>query len=320
VLAGAAVTNTGNTVINGNVGVYSGSSVTGFPPGIVTGGVIHSADSVAMGAQNDLTTAFVNAAGRPSNGTLPGDIGGLTFLPGVYTASSGLGITGTVTLNGNGNSSAVFIFQVGSALTTADTNSTVNLIGGAQASNVFWQIGSSATLGTSTIFNGTILAQASITLNTGAVLNGRALARIGTVSLAGNAIVNPGPSGAPGTISLSCPAPNAQIGQPYFSALEATGGLPPYTYSVNTGVFGPTFTLNPTTGIITGTPTASATDSFGARAVDSIGGVATANCSITISPTVAPLAPTPAPSSLILVLTALGVMALYYYGVRRLRV
>jgi len=163
ILAGSTVTNTGNTLITGgNVGVFSGTAVTGFPPGVITGGVIHAGDAVAATAQNDLTTAYVNAAGRSSNGGLPGDIGGLTFLPGVYSTASSLGITGTVTLNGNGNSGAIFIFQIGSTLTTATSNSNVNLIGGAQASNVFWQVGSSATLGTGTIFNGTILAQASI--------------------------------------------------------------------------------------------------------------------------------------------------------------
>src|ERR1700722_16148859 len=97
---------------------------------------------------------------------LPGDIGGTTLLPGVYCNASSLGITGTVTLNGNGDSNAVFIFQIGSTLITATNNSTVNLIGGAQASNVFWQVGSSATLGTYTTFNGTIMAQASITVTT----------------------------------------------------------------------------------------------------------------------------------------------------------
>ena len=182
VLAGSTVTNTGNTVVVGNVGVFPGTAVTGFPPGIVTGGVQHAGDAVAGTAQGYLTAAYADAAGRALNGAISGDIGGTTFLPGVYRSSSSLGITGTVTLNGNGNPNAVFIFQIASTLITAAGNSVVNLIGGAQASNVFWQVGSSATLGTNTIFNGTILAQASITLTTGAVLNGRALARTGAVT------------------------------------------------------------------------------------------------------------------------------------------
>jgi hypothetical protein len=185
---------------------------------------------VAAAAQNDLTTAYVDAAGRAANATVAGDIGGQTFLPGVYKSTSTLGITGTVTLNGNGNSSAVFIFQIASTLTTAAGNSIVNLIGGAQASNVFWQVGSSATLGTNTVFNGTILAQASITLTTGAVLNGRALARTGAVTLDTNAVTSPGSAGAPGALSVSCAFPTAVLNQPYTSAVTANGGIPPYIF------------------------------------------------------------------------------------------
>lgn len=208
-LAGSTVTNTGPTVVTGgDVGVSPGSAVTGFPPGTVTGGVIHAADSVAATAQSDLTNAYVNAAGRPTANTLTGDIGGQAFLPGVYRATTTLGITGTVTLNGNGNPNSVFIFQVGSALTTAAGNSIVLLTNGATASNVFWQVGSSATLGTNTIFAGTILAQASVTLTTGAVLNGRALARTGAVTFDSNAVTNPGPAAvAPPPV----PAPSSLI-------------------------------------------------------------------------------------------------------------
>jgi hypothetical protein len=309
VLAGSTVTNTGNTVINGNVGVFAGTAVTGFPPGIVTGGVIHAADGVAATAQNDLTTAYVNAAGRPSNGALPGDIGGMTLLPGVYTASSSLGITGTVTLNGNGNQNAVFIIQVGTALTTAANNSTVNLIGGAQASNVFWEVGSSATLGTYTLFNGTILAQASITLNTGAVLNGRALARTGAVTLAGNSVSNPGVAGATTPLSLSCPFPTGQLNQPYASALLATGGIPPYTYSISVGSLPSLLTLTASTGAINGTPLVLGTFSYTGNVVDSTSTTATAGCTINIA--AATPAATPAPPSSILVLIALTFVGIY---------
>jgi hypothetical protein len=140
VLAGSTVTSTGNTVVNGNLGVSPGTAVTGFGPGIVTNGATYTGvGSLAGTAQSDLTTAYVDAAGRACPGpALAGDIGGLTFLPGVYcNSSTSVGITGTVTLNGNGNPNAVFIFQIGTTLTTASTNSTVNLIGGASASNVF---------------------------------------------------------------------------------------------------------------------------------------------------------------------------------------
>jgi hypothetical protein len=309
VLAGSTVTNTGNTVVIGNVGVAPGTAVTGFPPGIVTGGVIHAGDAVAATAQADLTTAYVDAAGRAMTGSVAGDIGGATFLPGVYKSTSSLAITGTVTLNGNGNSNAVFIFQIASTLTTAAGNSIVNLIGGAQASNVFWQVGSSATLGTNTLFNGTILAQASVTLTTGAVLNGRALARTGAVTLDTNAVTNPGPSGAPGALSVACAFPSGQVNVSYNSALLATGGLPPYAYSISAGNLPTGLTLNPSTGAITGTPGAGGTFSYTGRVVDSQSNVATNGCAITIQAAVPP--PVPAPPSLILVLTALALVGLY---------
>ena len=192
VLAGSTVTNTGVTVVNGNLGLSPGTAVTGFLPGIVTNGAINAGNAVAAQAKSDLTAAYNAAAGQACPGPmLPGDIGGSTFLPGVYCNASSVGITGTVTLDGNGDSNSVFIFQMGSTLITAAGNSTVNLINGADASNVFWQVGSSATLGTYTNFAGTILAQASITVNTGAVLNGRAFARTAAVTLDTNAVTVP---------------------------------------------------------------------------------------------------------------------------------
>jgi hypothetical protein len=201
------VTNTGPTVVSGNLGVSPGSAVTGFPPGTVTGTIYTLVGSLAGTAQNDLTAAYLDAQGRACPGpALPGDIGGKVFLPGVYCNATSVGITGTVTLNGNGDPNAVFIFQIGSTLTTAASNSNVNLVGGAQASNVFWQVGSSATLGTNTIFNGIILAQSSITLTTGAVFNGRALARTGAVTLDSNLMTNPNTSPP-----ASVPAPPSLI-------------------------------------------------------------------------------------------------------------
>jgi len=327
VLAGSTVTNTGPTIVTGNVGVSAGSAVTGFPPGIVVGGAIHAADAVAAAAQNDLTTAYLDAAGRPFvTFNAGGDIGGQTILPGVYRSiSSTLGITGIVTLNGNGNPNAVFIFQIPSALTTAAGNSFVNLIGGAQASNVFWQVGSSATLGTGTVFNGTILAQASVTLTTAAVLNGRALARVGAVTLDTNAVTNPGPAGVPpATLSVACPASSGQLGQPYTSALVATGGLPPYAFSISGGTLPPSLVLNSATGVINGTPTVAGFFPFTARVVDSTSTAATNNCSIFIpagpggGPGGGPGA-TPIPSSLILVTMALFCGGIYHARERLLR-
>ncbi len=151
-LGGQTVTSTGLTTLNGDLGVSPGSSLTGFPPGKVNG-TIHATDPVASQAQADLTTAYNDAAGRQPPQALPADVGGQTLAPGVYKtgATPALGLTGTLTLDAQGDSNAVFVIQVGSALTTA-VNSHVNLIGGAQAANVFWQIGSSATLGTSSTF------------------------------------------------------------------------------------------------------------------------------------------------------------------------
>ena len=174
VLAGTTVTNTGPTVVSGDLGVSPGTAVTGFPPGVVINGTIHSADAAAAAAQAALTAAYNDAAGRVPFTPIPADIGGLTLGPGVYRAPVSLGITGTVTLDGGGDPNAVFIFQIPSTLTTASA-SVVNLINGAQACNVFWQVGSSATLGTGSAFAGNILALTSITVTTGTSIDGRAL-------------------------------------------------------------------------------------------------------------------------------------------------
>ncbi len=189
VLGGQSVTNTGNSVINGDLGVSPGTSITGFPPGIVNGAV-NPTNAVAAQNQSDLTVAYNNAAGQPADATETGDLGGLTLTPGVYNSPSSIGLTGTLTLNAQGNPDAVWIFQVGSTLTTA-SGSTVALINGASPCNVFWQIGSSATLGTQTNFTGTILALTSISANTGATIAGRALARNGSVTLDTNTITRP---------------------------------------------------------------------------------------------------------------------------------
>lgn len=175
-------------VVGGDVGIWPAASITGFPPGTTTG-AFHAGDAVAMTAQGDLTTAYNNAAAAPGGAVLTADIGGQTLAPGVYKTTSAqpsLGITGNLTLSGPAN--GVWIFQIVSTLTTAAGNSQVILAGGAQSKNVFWQVGSSATLGTNTIFAGNILAQASITVNTGATLNGRALARTGAVTLDSNPV------------------------------------------------------------------------------------------------------------------------------------
>jgi uncharacterized repeat protein (TIGR01451 family) len=187
VLGGSTVTNTGPAVINGNLGVSPGSAVTGFPPGIVIPpGTIHAADPVAAGAQSDNTIAYNALAGQACNFNLTGqDLGGLTLIPGVYCFATSAQLTGTLTLDAQGNPSAVFIFQIGTTLTTA-TNSSVSIVNGGSSCDVFWQVGISATLGTTTSFQGSILALTSIALNTGATMSGRALAQNGAVTMDSN--------------------------------------------------------------------------------------------------------------------------------------
>lgn len=192
-LAGSTVTNTGPTVISlGDVGLSPGSAVTGFPPGtLIPPAVMHVTDPIAAQGQLDLTTAYLYTAGLQGGAVLPGDLSGLTFAPGLYKNSSTVMLSaGNVTLDGQGDANAVFIFQIASTLTTLGSTQVI-LSGNAQAKNVFWQTGSSATLGTNSIFEGTIMALQSITLDTGATLTGRALARNGAVTMDSNTITAP---------------------------------------------------------------------------------------------------------------------------------
>jgi hypothetical protein len=208
VLAGSTVTNTGPTVINGNLGVWAGTAVTGFGPGTVNG-TIQAGDSVAQHAQASLTIAYNDAAGRTTAPIIlkdAADLGGRTLTPGLYKSASSLGITGDLTLDARGNPNAVWIFQMGSTL-TVNVGSHVILSGGATAGNIFWQVGSSATLGSHSVFHGTILANQSITIVSGATLDGRALARIAAVTLDTN-IVTVGLS--PNSIVIEVPPPPRQ--------------------------------------------------------------------------------------------------------------
>lgn len=189
VLAGSAVTNTGPTVMSGDLGVHPDSAISGFPPGIVNG-TIHATDAAALQAQSDTTIAYNDAAGRSDTATLP-VLDGQTLVGGVYTGSS-LALTGTLTLDAQGDPNAVFIFKSGSDLTTA-SGSTVSLVNGAQPCNVFWQVTSSATLGSGSTFVGTLIALTSITAVTAASVNGRLLARNGAVTLDSNTITTPAP-------------------------------------------------------------------------------------------------------------------------------
>jgi hypothetical protein len=194
VLAGSGVTSTGATTVTGDLGLSPGTAVIGFPPATLVG-TQHVNDAAANQAKLDLTTAYNDAAARTlcriTVATI--NLGGQTLTPGLYWSGASLEITsGTLTLDAQGDPNAVFIFQSASTLTTTSGLGIV-LAGGAKASNVFWQVGTSATIGTATAFYGTIMADQSITLNSGATLTGRALARIGAVTLAANTITRPTP-------------------------------------------------------------------------------------------------------------------------------
>ena len=213
VLAGTTGTNTGPSWITGEVGVAPGTAIVGFPPG--TSGPQHAGDSVATTAQTDLTAAYTNAAAQPCPGTnnFTGvNLGGKNLVPGVYCQTTAPTLTGTLTLNGSG----IYIFQIGSTLVTASGASVV-LIGGAQPCQVFWQVGSSATIATSTTFIGNIMALTSIAMQTGATLNGRALARNGAVTLDTNRIIQPSGCGYPVPGYVAPPTGNV---------LPATLGVP----------------------------------------------------------------------------------------------
>ena len=225
VLAGSAISNTGPTVITGDLGLSPGtaSSVTGFPPGTVTG-TQHTADAVALQAQTDLVTAYTDAANAPTTSDLTGkDLGGKNLTPGVYTFSSSAQLTGPLTLSGNG----VFIFQIGSTLTTA-SNSVVNLSNGAQACAVYWKVGTSATLGSTTQFQGNLMALSSITMNTGAnILTGRALARNGALTLHKNSITPPaGTCTATGSTAAPSPSSSPTAGTLGVAKLPKAGSPP----------------------------------------------------------------------------------------------
>ena len=193
VLGAETVTNTGPSTLNASLGVSPGSSITGFPPGIVNApGVTDTTNAAAAQAQVDLTAAYDNAAGRPVDATTTADLGGLILQGGVYAGPStgALALTGTLTLDAAGDPTTVFIFTTNSTLTTA-SSSVVSLINGAQACNVFWRVGSSATLGSGSVFVGSILANVSVTVNDSVTVQGRALARTGAVTLINDTFTRP---------------------------------------------------------------------------------------------------------------------------------
>jgi hypothetical protein len=193
VLAGSTVTSTGFSMITGNVGVSPGTALIGFPPATVVG-VIHLADPVAAIAKLDLTTAYIDAAGRSTAPiSVSGNLGGMTLAPGLYRSTSSLAVSsGALTLDAGGNANAVFIFQAASTFTMTSGRQII-LAGGARAANIYWQVGTSATIGSTAVLAGTILADQSITLETGARVDGRVLTRIGAVTLDSAIVIVPSP-------------------------------------------------------------------------------------------------------------------------------
>ncbi|WP_285040599.1 ice-binding family protein [Plantibacter sp. LMC-P-059a] len=256
VLASSAITNTGATTINGDLGLSPDSSVTGFPPGIVNGTQNVTNEPAAL-AKDDLLTAMGVASSLTPDPQQVGDLTGLDLDPGVY-AGGEISLTGNVTLTGTAES--VWVFQAASTLKTG-TSSSVTLVGGASACNVFWRVGSSATLDGGGPFVGTILADASISTGSGTVVEGRLLASTGAVTLINTVITRPAGcddgSGSEVTTSpeiTSAPLPGGTVGTTYDSTVTSTGS-PDATYTVTSGALPPGLVLDSVTGTVSGTPT-----------------------------------------------------------------
>jgi hypothetical protein len=236
VLASQTVTNTGNSVLGGDLGVDPLTAITGFPsPGHVLGAT-NSANAAAASAQAANSTAYLDAAGRTPTGTALGAaLVSSTLLPGVYKANSDLGVSGDVTLDGQNDPNSVFIFQIGAALTTASTTR-ILLTGDAQACNVFWQVTSSATLGTGNTFVGTVLALASISVDTGTTVVGRALAQTGAVTLDDNQFTQPTCATTPTTTTVTTTPGTTGATTTLTATVTATGANAPtgtVTFSSN---------------------------------------------------------------------------------------
>jgi len=239
------------------------------------------------------------------------DLGGLTLTPGVYCFTSSAQLTGTLTLNAQGNANAVFIFKMGSTLTTA-SNSSVVMINGGSPCNVFWQVGSSATLGTTTSFIGNILALTSITLTTNATVNGRALARNGAVTLDSNTVTAAcaTPPACPVITLNPATLPAGTVGVAGSIALTASGGTGPYTFSVLTGTLPAGLTLSPG-GLLSGTPTTAGSSTVTIQATDAN------NCPVVVTYTITIATAVPTLPQMFVILLGLGLGALGYYRLRR---
>ena len=269
-LAYSGITNTGASIIVGDVGSNPTASITGFPPGLVTGTLHPSADAATGLAKTHLAAAYTSGMGQAVDINLSGqDLGGKTLVEGVYRFDADAGLTGTLILDAAGNPNAVWIFQIVGQLTTASASQVIMANNG-YACNVYWLVGSSATLGTTTQFLGNIMAYSSITLNNGAILTGRALAQNGSITLNTN---NVSVCAAPCPIltMTTVPAPPMIIGTTgaaYSVTFVASGGAPPYTYTKTPPLVPPGLTLNPATGVLSGVLGAVGSYNFTVTATD----------------------------------------------------
>ncbi len=315
VLGATAVTNTGSSVLTGDLGVSPGGAPTGFPPGTVNGAT-HAANATSLAAQNAVTTAYTDLAGRAPTQNLTGqDLGGMTLTPGVYKFDTSAQLTGTLTLDGQGLDNPVFIFQMGSTLTTA-SGSVVAMINGGSQCDVFWQVGSSATLGTNSTFKGNILALTSITATTGAQVVGRLLARNGAVTLDTNNVARVLCAGA--TAPADCPVigltpatlPAGAIQVAYSQQFAGNSGTAPYTFSTQAAALPSGLTLT-SAGLLAGTPTTALAQTFTVRATDARG------CFIARPYTLVIGTEVPTMPQLFMIVLTLGLMLAGYVQLRR---
>jgi hypothetical protein len=282
VLAHTTVTNTGTSTIDGDLGLSPGTDVTGFPPGILNG-TMHVTDAVAAQAKVDLTTAYGVAASLTPTQTGISDLVGMSLTPGVYSGAD-MSLSGALTLEGGAES--VWVFQVASTL-IIDSGALITMTGGASSCNVFWQVGSSATIGSGANFVGTVMADASVTADTGAVIAGRLMARTGAVTLDTNVITSPVGCGPDGTVTsspeiTSGTPTDTEVGADYSYTITASGAPTP-TYTVSSGSLPAGLTLDSTTGVISGQPTTPGTSVFDITASNGVSPDATETYSITVA-------------------------------------
>jgi len=333
ILGGSTVTNTGSSVLTGDLGVSPGLAITGFPPGIVNG-TTHAGGAVALQAQSDLVTAYNDLAGQACDTDLTGqDLGGMTLTPGAYCFSSSAQLTGTLTLDAQGDVNAVFVFQIGSTLTTA-SSSVVQIINGGSNCNVFWQVGTSATLGTGTLFEGSILALTSITLDTSAsVIGGQLLARNGAVTLDTNSVSVCLAPPLPGSITINKTAVggddtfgytgSAALGAP-FNIITSGGAGSHGTTGLSVGAYTVTESTMPAgwvrTGLVCTDSTAGSTFTYsGAQANIALAAGGTVTCTYTnnLSPPAVSV-PTLSEWGMIIFIVLMGLGSIYYLRRRRI--